>query len=297
MVFGGNMLKKHKEWISAAVYIFPSFFLLVVFSILPIGMDIYYSFTKYNVIKAPQWTGLDNYRFMFKDIYFIASLKNTIVYTLITVPLTSLLSLLLAAILAELFRSQFGGFIKGALFVPVIASSIMVGTLWTVFLSSRGPVNSILRIFNIPAVQWLGTTETALPAVAVVSIWKNVGYYLVICYAGIMDIPRSLYEAAKVDGANAVQRFFNITLPSMSTVVYLIVTLGIIWSFQVYDLTYIMTGGGPGYATQTLVMTIYNAAFKEDKMGYATAVALVLLIIVLAVTIIQKQFQRDGAGD
>jgi multiple sugar transport system permease protein len=291
------MLKKHKEWISAAVYIFPSFLLLVIFSILPIGMDIYYSFTKYNVINVPQWIGLDNYRSIFKDIYFIASLKNTTVFTLITVPLTSLFSLLLAAILAELFRSQFGDFIKGALFVPVIASSIMVGVLWSICLSSRGPVNLILRIFNIPSVQWLGRTETALLSVAGVSIWKNVGYYLVICYAGIMDIPRSLYEAAKVDGANAVQRFFNITLPSMSTVVYLIVTLGIIWSFQVFDLTYIMTGGGPGYATQTLVMTIYNAAFKEYKMGYATAVALVLLIIILAVTIIQKHFQRDGAGD
>jgi multiple sugar transport system permease protein len=161
-------------------------------------------------------------------------------------------------------------------------------------LNTRGPVNGVLRFLQIEPISFLGRTETALTSIAVVAVWKSVGYYLVICYAGIMDIPRSLFEAAKVDGASAVQRFFFITIPSLSTVIYLIVTLGIIWSFQVFDLAYIMTGGGPGQSSQTLVLTIYQAAFKENRMGYATSVAIVLLCLVLVVTVVQKQFLRDG---
>jgi multiple sugar transport system permease protein len=260
-------------------------------------MDVYYSFTKYNIIQKPQWIGVANYIQLFKDIYFRASLKNTVIYTLITVPLNTVLSLALAAVIAEWFQNKFGRFIKSALFVPVIASAILVGTMWTLMLNTRGPVNAILKLFHIEPISFLGRTATALPSVAAVAVWKSVGYYLVICYAGIMDIPRSLYEAAKVDGASVVQRFFFITLPSLSTVIYLIVTLGIIWSFQVFDLAFIMTNGGPGQSSQTLVLTIYQAAFKENRMGYATAIALVMLCLVLVVTVIQKQFQRDGNRD
>jgi multiple sugar transport system permease protein len=288
------MRKKYRERIHAGVYIFPSFILIFVFSILPIAMDIFFSFTRYNVMQSPIWIGLTNYVNMFKDIYFQAALKNTVIYSLITVPLNTVLSLLFAAVIAEWFQNKFGGFVKSALFVPVIASSVLVGVLWVVLLTSRGAVNIILGFFHIPPVSFLGMTETALPTVAMVAVWKSLGYYLVICYAGIMDIPRSLYDAAKVDGAGTAQRFFYITLPSMSTVIYLIVTLGIIWSFQVFDLAYIMTSGGPGYSTQTLVLTIYTVAFKEYKMGYATSIAIFMLCLVLIVTVIQKQFQKDG---
>ena len=118
-------------------------------------------------------------------------------------------------------------------------------------------------------------------SVCIVSVWKNVGYFLVIYYAGIMDIPKELYEASKVDGANGIQCFFRITLPGLKNITYLVLTLGMIWSFQVFDLVYTMTGGGPGTSTITLVMTIYNAAFKEYNMGYASAVALLLFVFVL----------------
>ena len=223
-----------------------------------------------------------------------ASLKNTVVFTVITVPLQTAGSLVLAAVIAELFHNKFGNFVKSSLFVPVIASAILVGTLWFTLLSPRGVVNSIIHAFGLPSVNWLGGKLTSMLSVCIVSVWKNVGYFLVIYFAGIMDIPRSLYEAAEVDGANAFQRFFKITLPGLSSVTFLVVTLGTIWSFQVFDLVYTMTGGGPGTSTVTLVLTTYNAAFKEYNMGYASAVAMLMFVFVLAVSGLQKLLLKGG---
>ena len=198
------------------------------------------------------------------------------------------------AVIAELFHNKFGNFVKSSLFVPVIASAILVGTLWFTLLSPRGVVNSIIHAFGLPSVNWLGGKLTSMLSVCIVSVWKNVGYFLVIYFAGIMDIPRSLYEAAEVDGANAFQRFFKITLPGLSSVTFLVVTLGTIWSFQVFDLVYTMTGGGPGTSTVTLVLTTYNAAFKEYNMGYASAVAMLMFVFVLAVSGLQKLLLKGG---
>ena len=204
------------------------------------------------------------------------------------------LVVVLAAVIAELFHNKFGNFVKSSLFVPVIASAILVGTLWFTLLSPRGVVNSIIHAFGLPSVNWLGGKLTSMLSVCIVSVWKNVGYFLVIYFAGIMDIPRSLYEAAEVDGANAFQRFFKITLPGLSSVTFLVVTLGTIWSFQVFDLVYTMTGGGPGTSTVTLVLTTYNAAFKEYNMGYASAVAMLMFVFVLAVSGLQKLLLKGG---
>ena len=263
------MINRRKEAAQGFLYILPSLVLILVFSVVPILMSLYFSFTKYNVLQPPQWTGLDNYIRLFRDPYVRASLKNTVVFTVIN-------------------------FVKSSLFVPVIASAILVGTLWFTLLSPRGVVNSIIHAFGLPSVNWLGGKLTSMLSVCIVSVWKNVGYFLVIYFAGIMDIPRSLYEAAEVDGANAFQRFFKITLPGLSSVTFLVVTLGTIWSFQVFDLVYTMTGGGPGTSTVTLVLTTYNAAFKEYNMGYASAVAMLMFVFVLAVSGLQKLLLKGG---
>lgn len=288
------MLNRRREMTQGALYILPSLILLLSFSVIPILMSLYYSFTDYNVLQAPQWAGLKNYIRMLKDPYVRASLKNTFIFTVITVPLQTIISLGLAAIVAELFHNRFGNFVKSSLFVPVIASAILVGTLWFTLLSPRGVINMLLNVFHLPSVNWLGGKTTSMLSICLVSIWKNVGYFLVIYFAGIMDIPRSLYEAAEVDGASALQRFCSITLPGLSNVTYLVVTLGTIWSFQVFDLVYTMTGGGPGTSTVTLVLTIYNAAFKERSMGYASAVAMLMFAFVLLISLVQKLFLKGG---
>ena len=279
---------------SGLLYILPSFILILLFSIIPLFMTLYFSFTKYNVINAPEWIGFKNYTALFQDSFFKASVKNTIVYTLLVVPLQTLLSLFLADIIAKQFRNRFGTFIRMVLFIPVISSMILVGMVWKFLLSTdNGIVNMILTFLRLPRINWLGTQNTAMISICMTSIWKNVGYFLVIYYAGIMEIPLSYYESAKVDGASRWQEFFYITLPSIKPITYLVVTLGTIWSFQVFDLVYSMTGGGPGRSTLTLVLIIYQSAFKQYKMGYACAVSFVLFLLVLLVSAMQKIAFRE----
>ena len=278
------MNRKKKEALQGVIYILPSFILIACFSVLPIFMSGYFSFTSYNVMNDPTFAGLENYAKIFKDAYVADAIKNTLAYVVITVPIQTILSLVFAAFLAYKMQNKAGGFLRSIMFIPVIASAVTAGTIWRIILNTDGGLlNNLLGVFHISPVNWLGSTKTALISICIVAIWKNVGYFLVIYYAGIMGISKDLYEAARVDGATNIQQFFKITMPMLKPITYLVVTLGIIWSFQVFDLSYQMTGGGPGRSTVTIVMAIYNAAFKQYKMGYACAMAMVLLVIVLII--------------
>lgn len=290
------MNRKQREALTGLAYIAPSFLLLTVFSLIPLVMNVYFSFTKYNVMQPAEFVGLKNYVRLLKDEAIWASLKNTVIFTAVTVPAQTCISLVVAAVIAHLFHNRFGDFIKSSFFIPVIASSILVGTLWAFLLGPSGTVNSILNMLGLKSINWLGGKSTSLLSICLASIWKNVGYFMVIYFAGIMNIPRSHYEAARVDGASPLQSFCYITLPGLSTVTFLVVTLGTIWSFQVFDLVYIMTGGGPGRSTVTLVLTIYNTAFKEYNMGYASAIALLMLVLVLLISAGQKILFKDKEG-
>lgn len=278
------MKQKRLEAAQGYIYILPSLILILCFSIIPIFMSGFFSFTEYNVMNAPKFVGLANYEKVFQDEYVREALWNTLKYVLITVPIQTALSLTFAAFLAMKMQNKSGEFLRSVMFIPVIASAVTSGTIWRTILGTDGGIlNNIIGLFGIDPVNWLGDSKTSLISICIVAIWKNVGYFLVIFYAGIMDVPKSLYEAARVDGANTYQQFFKITLPMLKPITSLVVTLGIIWSFQVFDLSYQMTGGGPGYSSVTIVMAIYNAAFKQYKMGYACALAMLLLVIVLII--------------
>lgn len=285
-----NKRKSLRNMMWAYIFILPSFVLLVIFHLIPIWMTFRYSLSSYNVIQAPIYIGAENYRKLWKDPFVISSLWNTGIYTLIVVPMQTILSMLIAYLLSRKFNNKLGNFVRSAMFIPVITSMILTSAVWRLLLSgnAEGVVNSVIGFFGIAPVNWLGKSWPALIAVCIIAVWKNTGYFLVIFYAGMMDIPISLYEAATVDGAGGISQFFYITLPSLKPVVYLVVTLGTIWSFQVFDLVYTLTGGGPGRATTTLVLSIYNSAFKDYKMGYASAISVILLFIVLAVSLLQK---------
>lgn len=288
------MNRKKREALQGYVYILPSLILIMCFSVLPIFMSGYFSFTNYNVMNSPVFTGLDNYAKILHDGYVADALKNTLIYVVVTVPIQTILSLVFAAFLAYKLQNKAGGFLRSVMFIPVIASAITAGTIWRIILNADGGLlNNVLGIFHIDAVNWLGNTKTALIGICIVAIWKNVGYFLVIYYAGVMGISKEVYEAARVDGATNIQQFFKITIPMLKPITYLVVTLGIIWSFQVFDLSYQMTGGGPGRSTVTIVMAIYNAAFKQYKMGYACAMAMVLLLIVLVINGAENLIFRD----
>ena len=288
------MKRKTKEAIAGWIYVLPSFLTLLIFIAIPIVQSFYFSLTDYSVLSSPVFCGLKNYITAFSDEFIQASMRNTVCYVLITVPLQTFFSILFAAILASKFQNRYGRFVKGCMFVPVISSSILVGTLFTMlFATDDGIVNEILGLVGIPHINWLGQTSTALLTVCMASIWKNVGYFLVIVYAGIMDIPASYYEAAEVDGATKMQQFWKITMPCLKPITYLVATLGVIWSFQAFDMVYAMTKGGPGKSTFTLVYTIYNAAFREYRMGYACSIAVILFIFILIINNIQKLFFKE----
>ncbi len=288
------MSKKAKDNLWGWIFVLPSFLTLVVFIVIPIIRSFYYSLTEYSVLSSPKFIGIQNYIAAFQDPFVQASLKNTFIYVLITVPMQTILSMIIAAVIAMKFQNRYGRFVKACMFIPVISSSVLVGTLFTLlFDTDKGIVNSVLAVFGVDAINWLGQSSTALVTVCIAAIWKNVGYFLVIFYAGLMDIPTSYYEAAKVDGAGKIRQFFSITLPCLRPITYLVLTLGIIWSFQAFDMVYAMTQGGPGKSTYTLVYTIYNAAFREYRMGYACAVALILFVFILVVNNVQRLFFGD----
>lgn len=288
------MKRKRKEALQGYIYILPSLILITCFSVIPIFMSGYFSFTEYNVMNSPEWVGLANYAKVLKDEYVVQALKNTLVYVIVTVPVQTALALVFAAFLAMKMQNKCGEFLRSIMFIPVIASAVTSGTIWRIiFDADNGILNGILGVFGVDTINWLGDTKTALISICIVAIWKNVGYFLVIYYAGIMGISKDLYEAARVDGATTIQQFFSITLPMLKPITYLVVTLGIIWSFQVFDLSYQMTGGGPGHATVTMVMAIYNAAFKQYKMGYACALAMVLLVIVLIINALENLLFKE----
>lgn len=289
------MSRKNKEALQGIIYILPSFVLILVFCIVPIFMSAYFSFTDYNIMNPPVFAGIDNYVQMFKDDYVTAAVKNTLLYVLMTVPFQTIISLAFAGFIAQKLNGKKGGeFLRSVMFIPVIASAVTAGTIWRIILSTDGGIlNNILGIFGISQVNWLGSTSTSLVSICIVAVWKNVGYFLVIYYAGIMGIPKDLYEAARVDGATTIQQFTKITLPMLKPITYLVVTLGIIWSFQVFDLSYQMTGGGPGHSSVTLVMGIYNAAFKQYRMGYACAMAMFLLVIIVIINFLENLFFQE----
>jgi multiple sugar transport system permease protein len=270
-------------------FVAPSTLVIAVVVALPILMSLYYSFTDFSLLGGATWAGLDNYVKLLSDEGFRRALWQTAVYTVISVPLQTILALMIADILVRRFRNRLGGVVRSILFIPVMASLVLTGTVWRYLLAyNGGAVNEILGLFGIPATDWLGQSSTALVAIALVTVWKNVGYFLIIYYAGILDIPEDQYEASALDGAGPFRQLVSITMPALRPVTLLVVVLGTIWSFQVFDLIYMMTGGGPGGSTSTLVYEIYQAGFKEFQMGYASAMSVVLFVIILAASALQR---------
>lgn len=288
------MTRQKRQALYGALYIAPSFVLMMIFTFIPIFMTLFFSFTKYNLVAAPQWIGLENYQKLLTNSYLHQALKNTVQYVAVTVPCQTFLALVIAAFLAGWMRNRYGNLLRSMMFIPVVASLVASATVWNVIYESNGGLlNQLLEWLGMQPFNWLGRKSTALNCVAVVAVWKNAGYFLVIFYAGIMNISVDINEAACVDGATPIQRFFHITLPILQPITYMVVTLGIIWSFQVFDLVYKMTAGGPGRATYTVAYLIYSYAFQDKRIGYACALAVCLLIVILLIHMVENLFFKE----
>ena len=270
-------------------FVAPNFIGFAIFTLVPIIMSVGLSFMKWNgsAVQGPQFIGLNNYIRLFSDTRFKDAFVNTIVYTVATVPLTIIASLLLAVILNQKILGR--NFFRTMSFFPYVASLVAVAAVWNALFSpEKGPINGILRaigIANPPG--WAVDPNWAMVTLILFSVWKNMGYYMIMYLAGLQGISPELYEAAGLDGANTVQKFRYITLPQLSATTFLVLIMVTIQCFKVYDIVYMITAAGPGTKTLVLVYHIYNVAFKQWDLGYASAISMVLFLMVLVVTLVQ----------
>ncbi|MEK3721772.1 carbohydrate ABC transporter permease [Paenibacillus sp. FSL H8-0034] len=273
-------------------FLLPNMIGFLVFICFPVVASFLMSFTDWNGFGQIEFAGLSNYTRLWGDETFRISLMNSLIMTIVSVPATLFLAILAAVALnkgvkgVKLFRT--------AIFMPHITATIAVAVVWQLLYNpSMGPINGLLRSLGVEQPpMWLASTTWALPSVIIVSIWHSVGYYMVLYLAGLQGIPKDLYEAASLDGAGKTSQFRNITIPMLSPVIFFTVIIGIINSFKVFDMVYVLTKGGPGRSTHVLVYDIYYTAFQRYEYGYASAMAYVLFAIILVITWIQFKGQK-----
>jgi multiple sugar transport system permease protein len=288
-----RLSRDNRNRLIALGFLTPNLLGFLVFTMIPVGVGIGMGFFRWDGANEPVFTGIRNFARMFTDSMFHNALRVTFLYTALTVPGTIVLSLLVASLLTAniklttLYRSIF--------FFPYIASIVAVAVVWQfLYHADMGPINEFLRSIGIAEPpRWTSSKDTALVAVAIMNTWRSVGYYMVLYIAGIVGIPAVFYEAAAVDGANVWQKFWHITWPMLSPTTFFIVIISVINSFQSFTPIYVMTGGGPGTATQVLVFRIYEESFVLSNFGYASAMAVVLFLIVLLFTIFQFRWQEQ----
>jgi len=258
----------------------------LLFRILPGLGSFWLSFTKWNLITAPEVVGLDNFRRMLDDPLFWKATLNTVYYVGVTVPLVVVVSLAMALLLNRKIRGL--GFFRTVYFLPVVSSMVAVAVMWRWMLNpDYGLVNAGLAVLGIDGPSWLGDSTWAMPSIILVSVWREVGFYMIILLAALQGVPRNLLEAAAIDGAGPWQRFWGVTFPMISPSVFLVSIMALINNFQAFDLMYVMTEGGPQNATTNLVVYLYQQGFQYFDIGYGSAIALVLFAMILAVTLVQ----------
>lgn len=269
----------------------PPVILFLMFTLLPMIMAIGLSFTRYDVINPPRFVGTDNFQKMIGDEFFWIALKNTCVYTLMYVPAGLLLSLGAALFLNA--DQKLAGLFRTLFYLPVLSSTVATATLWFWILNPQlGLLNGVLGLFGISGKAWLYDSKLAMFSIVLMSLWAGFGGNMMIFLAGLKGIPPIYYEAAKIEGAGRWQMFTQITMPSITKTTFLVSTMLIIGTFQVFDQAFVLTKGGPGNATITIVYYIYNNGFKNLDMGYASSISLVLFAIILFMTVINSRINK-----
>lgn len=276
-------------------FILPNFAGFFIFIFIPVLFSLFLSFTEWNGFNAIKLVGLDNFIFIFGDKYFIQALGRTMIYTVFVVAPATMISLGLAILLNKKIFAK--AFFRSSIFFPYVASVVAVGAVWRMmFMRDFGPINELLRFSGIQDPPgWIASTQWALPAVIIVSVWRYMGYFMIVYLAALQDIPTDLREASAIDGANGFQHFRRITLPLLAPATFFVVLMLTINSFKSFDLIYVLTEGGPGQATTLLVNYIYNKGFMSERYGIASAAAMVLFVLVALITVIQFRFERRSS--
>jgi len=282
---------RNSEHLVGYLFVAPLLVGLLVFTYGPVLAAFVLSFTKGDYISTPKFIGLGNYQALLQEDLFWISMRNTLYYVVGVVPAGLLLSLLLALAMNQKLRGIV--FFRSIFFLPTITSSVAISLMWLwIYNPEFGVLNFLLKQIGLKGPTWLSSSTWAMPAIIIMAIWRGLGYNMLIYLAGLQGIPDVYYEAAEIDGAGGWAKFRHITLPLLSPTTFMLLILSLIGAFQVFEYTYVMTGGGPVYATLTIVLHIYNNAFRSFKMGYASALAYVLFFILLALTLIQLRLQK-----
>lgn len=282
----------HEQTKTALLALFPSFVVFAVFTVYPIFHSLYLSFFNVSLIATTKrYVGSGNYATLLNNPTFRKAVVNTLHYTVGVVPIGIFLALVIAVLLNNKLR--FLSLFRSAFFTPVITSMVAVSLVWTWMLEPNyGLINSLLLKIGITGPGWLTDPKWAMTSVIILSIWKNLGYNMVIFLAGLQDISTEVYESAQIDGATPIQSFFRITIPMMKPTLGFATIMSIMASMKVFGQIYVMTGGGPANSTMVVVYYLYQQAFEFYRTGYASAVAWVLFAVILVFTIIQMRFFR-----
>jgi len=274
--------------------VLPAVLFFAVFMLYPFLSAFWYSLTSWDLVSAPRFIGLTNYVGVFQDDAFKNSATVTAYYTIgLLVPMLPL-SLVLAMLLDRKLQGR--AFYQAVLFAPTVLAAVVVSMIWRVVYMPQGGLYQLFTApFGLTYIPWLNDKHWAMPALIIVGIWKNVGYYMVIFLAALQGIPPSLYEAAKVDGAGSWQQFRHITLPLLRPITLFVAVVSMTRAFQGFTSAYTLTGGGPANATRLLPLLVYDNAFSFNKMGYASAIAVVMFLVLIVLTLIQFRSFRPEA--
>jgi multiple sugar transport system permease protein len=279
----------------AALFVAPAMVGFLVFLLWPTLRGVWLSFTRFNLLTPAEWTGLDNYVRMVHDPIFWRSLTTTVEYVVINISVQTVLALGIAVLLQRLTRSAL---LRGIVLAPYLVSNVVTGIVFVWVLDTRmGIGNEILGALGFGSIPFLADETWAIPTIALINVWRHVGYTALLLFAGLQAIPGDMYEAARVDGAGEWRMFWRITLPLLRPVLAVVLIMTMIGSFQVFDTVAVTTMGGPANATNVLQYYIYNSAFGRFQFGYASAMSVALLVVLSAITVLQYRLTRAGRTD
>jgi multiple sugar transport system permease protein len=282
-----------KDIAAGYLFLLPALIVFGFFIAQPLVSSVILSFTKYDIISPAEFVGLDNYVSFFDDQRFRLIMWNTTKFVLILVPMHLIAGLLIALAVMKVKSVKWQYVYRTAFYFPVLVTTAAVAVAWVYMYDTNfGVLNYLLGLFGFDAVPWLNDPKWVYVSVAVFSLWKFVGnpflYYLI----GLQGIPRTMYEAAEIDGANPFQSFFRITLPMLTPTIFFVLVITLIGAIQIFDEPYLITGGGPGDATRTVSQFIYEIAFQYKMMGYASTVSLMLFVVILTITVLQFRLSK-----
>lgn len=279
----------------ALLFILPAMIGFVAFFLVPTVRGVYLSFTEYSVLGDPTWIGTRNYTAIFADELFWNAMAVTLQYVGLNIGFQTVIALGLALLMHRVAKSTL---IRGALLLPFLVANVIVALLWFWMLDYQiGIVNEIINWFGLPRIAFFGSEQWAIPTIAGVNVWRHMGYTALLIFAGLQSIPSHVYEVASLDGASQTRTFWSITMPLLRPVLVLVLVVTVIGSFQVFDTVAVTTGGGPINASRVIQMYIYQKAFGESDFGYASALSVILFVILALVAFIQMKFLKGNESD